>query len=420
MHTEILSIGDELLTGTLVDTNSAYIATQCEHIGLEVVRHNCVGDKLENLVAVIKEIGNRADVAIVTGGLGPTLDDLTREAAAQAKGVELVFSSEALVDVKKFFDRLGRNVPEANERQTFFPQGSQYIPNPVGTAPGFNCLIGKTEFFFTPGVPKEMRRMLNEQIIPKIQQKFNLQSQMTLVTKTIATFGLSEAVIGKYLESLAKSFPQIKFGTRASFPETQIKLYARNGNAKSLLIDAINKINEQFKMWIFSIDGERMEKVVGDLLRQEKSSVAFVENCCGGIIADWFANVGDSSDFLSMVSVVNFAKTTSLLLGTPILSMQETTKQTAKKIKDLLNVTYTIAIGGITDKKEIPPSNALPGTIYIAISDKNSVDCYSCYLPYEGTYQKKISAMLALDLLRRKILKIPYLAEILGSALIAL
>jgi nicotinamide-nucleotide amidase len=362
IHTEILSIGDELLNGTIVDTNAAYIAEQCAIVGLEVTRHSSVGDNLENLVKAIQEISNRADIAIVTGGLGPTFDDLTREAAARAKGVELILFPEALVDIENYFKLLGRNMPEINNRQACFPEGSGYIPNSIGTAPGFSCTIGKAKFFFTPGVPKEMQHMLNENIIPQIQQKFNIKSQ-ALTIKTISTFGASEAIVGKHLELLAKDFSPIKFGTKVSFPETQIKLYARGKEAKALLAKATKKINQQLKEWIFSSNGETMEQIVANLLHKEQATLAIIENCCGRKIAE-----------------------------------PEHVKQIAQKVSKLLGVTYSVVI---TTEEEA-------GSVHIAISDKNSVHYYSCHLPFtDKEYQKELFSMLALDLLRRKILNIP-------------
>jgi len=246
-------------------------------------------------------------------------------------------------------------MPEMNNRQACFPEGSEYIPNAVGTAPGFSCTIGKAKFFFTPGVPKEMQHMLNENIIPQIQQKFNIKSR-ALTIKTISTFGISEAIVGKHLESLAKDFAPIKFGTKVSFPVTQIKLYARGKKVESLLTEATKEINKQLKEWVFSDNGETMEQIVANLLHKEQATLAIVENCGGGVI-----------------------------------------KQIAQKINKLLGVTYCMII-----------TSEETGTVHVAISNKNSVHCYSHHLPFKDKeYQKKLFYMLALDLLRREILNLP-------------
>ena len=170
MIAEILSTGDEVLTGAIVDSNSAYIAEQLVLHGVDVARHICVGDDREALVAIFKEISTRAGIAVVTGGLGPTADDLTAETMAMAAGAELVFSEAADRSIANFFKKFGRPRSDSDKKQAMIPAGAECLLNPVGTAPGFMLKIGKCYFFCVPGVPSEMREMLSDSVLPFIQK----------------------------------------------------------------------------------------------------------------------------------------------------------------------------------------------------------------------------------------------------------
>lgn len=233
MIAEILSTGDEIRSGALIDSNSAHIAQKLEQSGIEVVRHSCVGDDIDTLVSIMREIGNRADIAVVTGGLGPTVDDLSSEAAAKAKGVELVLDSAALKSIEAFFKKRKRLFTSSNKKQAILPKGAKSIYNTVGTAPGFILKIGRCLFFFLPGVPFEMRKMLSVNVLPKIE---NLQgkNKRLCIVKTISTFGLTESATGEQLADFVSRFPQIKLGLRAKFPEIHVKLYGY-GDDKNFL-----------------------------------------------------------------------------------------------------------------------------------------------------------------------------------------
>lgn len=170
MIAEILATGDEIRSGALVDSNSAYIARELEDAGVEVVRHTSVGDDPESIVSILQEIACRADIAVVTGGLGPTDDDLTTAAAARAAGVELVLDPRALDSVESFFKARQLPLTPTNKKQALLPAGAQCLMNPIGTAPGFQLKIEGCEIFFLPGVPFEMRQMLTAEVLPRLIQ----------------------------------------------------------------------------------------------------------------------------------------------------------------------------------------------------------------------------------------------------------
>src|SRR5215207_3961096 len=180
MRIEVICTGDEVLTGKIVNTNFSYISQKLEDFGLGVTWETTVGDDRDNLLLAFKLAGSRADVVIVNGGLGPTVDDLSQEIAAKAAGVELALSEEWLTRMESFFARRSRVMPPNNRKQAMLPAGAEVLDNPVGTACGFAVDIGKARFFFTPGVPRELRRMLEEQIVPRLLAKSGLSTTIFL------------------------------------------------------------------------------------------------------------------------------------------------------------------------------------------------------------------------------------------------
>jgi nicotinamide-nucleotide amidase len=294
MKAEILAVGDELLTGAIVDTNSAFIAGECGILGLEVTRHSCVGDRLGDVTRALKELGERADIGIVTGGLGPTFDDLTRDGAALASGKRLELHEEAMEAIEGFFKSVNLTMVESNRRQALFPEGSLYLPNPIGTAPGFALPIGKALIFFTPGVPREMKLMFKEQVLPRIIERFKDQLKILHVL-TLNTFGMTEALIGQHLEAIEKRFPDVKYGTRFHFPEIQIKLYARGEKGPQLIQQAKKAVEEILGDWIFGEDDQSMEDVLDQLIDQKKVSYSITET-----EQENFTNHSDKSYHLKM------------------------------------------------------------------------------------------------------------------------
>ena len=226
MNLEILITGDEIRSGAVIDSNSAHIAIKIEEAGCYVTRHTCVGDNLEDLVLILQEIGNRSDACLVTGGLGPTPDDLTAQAAATSVGVDLVLNLPALHGIESYFKARNRKMPDSNKKQAMLPRGAKIILNPVGTAPGFMLKIDRCLFFFLPGVPFEMQRMLSDTVLAQLG-KLRGNICESIMTKTISTFGLTESATAERVSGFSGMFPEINFGFRAKFPEIQIKLYGR-------------------------------------------------------------------------------------------------------------------------------------------------------------------------------------------------
>src|ERR1700739_3164027 len=218
MRIEIICTGDEVLTGKIVNTNFSYMTQKLEDFGLSVAWGTTVGDDREELLAAFQLSAGRADAVIVNGGLGPTVDDLSQEIAARAAGVELVLNEEWLQRMEDFFSRRNRVMSSNNRKQAMLPTTAEILDNPVGTACGFALDIGRARFFFPPGVPRELHRMLEEQIIPRLLARSGQQSAIYL--KRFHSYGLGESPVDALLKGVADLVPDgtVKLGFRAHYP----------------------------------------------------------------------------------------------------------------------------------------------------------------------------------------------------------
>ena len=414
MIAEILSTGEEIRSGATVDTNSAYIAQKLEQAGMDVVRHTCVGDDMAALVSVLQEIGRRAQTAVVTGGLGPTVDDLTAAAAARAAGVELVLNPGALDAVRSYFSSRQRTMSRSNEKQAFFPAGAEPLMNPIGTAPGFCCQIDGCRFFFLPGVPAEMRRMLTESVLPRLEI-IQGKDKAYALSRTITTFGLTESATGERLAGYEALFPGVKLGFRVKFPEIHVKLYVRGRDERSLaatLQTATEWVKTQLGDKVLCVDGSSIEKVVGRLLKQRGATVAIAESCTGGLISDWLTNVPGSSDYFlfSGVTYSNSAKTKILTVSPDTLNQygavsEETVKEMAAGVRRIAGATYGLATSGIAGPDGGTPEKPV-GTVCIGLATPDALTGNRYYFPFGHRLRnKEVFAASALDVLRRELLK---------------
>src|SRR5271169_6059911 len=227
MRIEIICTGDEVLTGKIINTNFSYMTQKLEDFGLSVSWGTTVGDDREELLAAFRLSAERADAVIVNGGLGPTVDDLSQEIAARAAGVDLVLNEDWLQRMEDFFRRRNRVMSSNNRKQAMLPTTAEILDNPIGTACGFALDIGKARFFFTPGVPRELHRMLEEQIIPRLLAKSGRQTASYL--KRFHSYGLGESHVDSLLAGIEALVPDgsLKLGFRAHYPQLETKLAVR-------------------------------------------------------------------------------------------------------------------------------------------------------------------------------------------------
>ncbi len=233
MIVELLATGDEIRSGAVADTNSSCIAEQLERQGLAVARHTCVGDQPADIRDALAAISRRADLAVVTGGLGPTADDRTAEAAAQAAGVGLVQDPDALAQVTRYFEKRGLSMNPSNRKQALLPEGAGCLPNPAGTAPGFTLTIAGCRFFFLPGVPREMKAMLTDQVLPEIADAIPDASTVRQI-RAVSSFGLPESAVGERVADIENIFEDLQVGLRVVFPEIHVRLYGSGSSEISI------------------------------------------------------------------------------------------------------------------------------------------------------------------------------------------
>jgi nicotinamide-nucleotide amidase len=288
MRIEIICTGDEVLTGKIVNTNFSYMSQKLEDVGLTVQWETTVGDNREELLRAFQLAGQRADAVIVNGGLGPTVDDLSQEVAARAAGEDLVLHEGWLARMEEMFQRRSRVMPPNNRKQAMLPATAEMIDNPVGTACGFALDLGKARFFFTPGVPRELRRMLEEQIIPRLLARSGTQT--TIYLKRFHSYGLGESHVDALLKGVEDLVPDgsVKLGFRAHYPQLETKLTIRGtdmDDVRAKLAPVEHEVRKRLGHFILAEDNEILEGIILDQLIKRQASLAVVEMFTSGQIA---------------------------------------------------------------------------------------------------------------------------------------
>lgn len=410
MRIEILTTGDELMSGLTKDGNFQWAGQNLASLGFDVTFHTTVGDDIEILSSAFDIAKNRADAVIVTGGLGPTPDDLTIEVAAQFFGADLELNQPALDMMKERFRKIGREVSETNMKQVYLPEGSTVLLNKWGTAPGFSYEIENSLFFFLPGVPKEFRAMMEEYIIPELLRR-NPEMKKSCM-RLVKTFGLPESEVAQKLEGIERE--GVKLGYRAHFREIHLRVSSFADNsiaAEGLMEEFLEEINSRLGSYVFTTDGMMLEEVVGELLKQNNFTLAAAESCTGGLLSHRITNTsGSSSYFLEgVVSYSNEAK--SNILGVP-MDLIEThgavsapvVEAMAKGVRNISGSDLGIGISGIAGPGGGTVEKPV-GTVYIGMDTKWE-GTISRKFQFHGTREeiKLITVLYALDMIRQSLL----------------
>ena len=294
MRIEVICTGDEVLTGKIVNTNFSYITQKLEDVGLSVQWETTVGDDRENLLRAFQLAGGRADAVIVNGGLGPTVDDLSQEVAAMAAGVQLALNEDWLRRMEDFFQRRSRVMPPNNRKQAMLPTTAEVIDNPVGTACGFAMDIGRARFYFTPGVPRELRRMLEEQIVPRLLARAGLPGAIFL--KRFHSYGLGESHVDSLLAGVEELVPDgsVKLGFRAHYPQLETKLTARGRDMEDIrrkLEPVEREVRKRVGNFILAEDDQTLETVILKELQTQQATLSLVETFTSGLMASRLAHL---------------------------------------------------------------------------------------------------------------------------------
>jgi nicotinamide-nucleotide amidase len=352
---EIVTIGTELLLGQLVDTNTATIAAALAEIGIDVFRETSVGDNEARIAQAVSEAVGRADIVVCAGGLGPTVDDLTREAVAKVAGTDLALDRDVAEDLRAFFASFGRQMSPNNARQAMFPKGARILENPKGTAPGFAVDMDGKLIIAMPGPPREMQPMLKERVVPMLAERFGTDS--LLVTRVLRTTGVSESEIDSKIEDLFRAGINPSIAVLAHAGEVHIKITAKAASreaAAALIGQVEREICRRLDDCVFSCDGSSLAESLGKELRARGWSLATAESCTGGLAGSMITAVAGASDYYrgGVIAYSNEAKISLLDVSASLIELhgavsEEVACAMAVGAKAAFSADIAIAITGI-------------------------------------------------------------------------
>ncbi|MFN8471281.1 MAG: CinA family nicotinamide mononucleotide deamidase-related protein [Anaerolineae bacterium] len=414
MDAEIITIGTELLLGHIIDTNAAWLAQQLAAIGLNLYRKTTVGDNEARIAAAISESLDRSDVIITSGGLGPTVDDKTREAVAQACGRELVLHPELLESIRRIFDRRGFVLTDNNMRQAYVPADSIPIPNPVGTAPCFAVPVergGRTRYVIClPGVPRELKYQMEHAVIPLLREKLGLSA--VIKSRILRVAGMTESRVDQIIGDLEEATnPTV--GLAAHPGQIDVRITARaesEAEADAMIATVESQIRERIGKYIFGVDAETLEDTVSRLLAERGLTIATVETNTGGRIAQRLSQAAGRTQAPVLKESIVAVSPDVLLRVTGAASEAElislaSAEQAANHAREASGADLGLAI--ISPNEGLDPYSERPGATYIVLA--NADMHASRNLRFGGTGDMSISwaGTAALDLTRRYLLNIP-------------
>ena len=407
MTAAVLSIGTELTRGELVNTNAAWLGEELTKLGFDVVEHVTVDDHLDRIVTLTHSFAKKHRVVIVTGGLGPTSDDLTAQAVATAAGVELRRDESIVEGIRQKFEAFGRVMPESNAKQGDVPQGAEILPNPMGTAPGFAMTLGQARFFFVPGVPREMEHIFHESIVPAIAALADPRTHQV----HLRTFGMTESGVAEALRGLEEAHEGLTLGYRAHFPEIEVKVHVRaesvaEAERRSHLI--ADEVRTLLGDAVFGGRADSFAEVVGKALRDKGKTLAVAESCTGGQVGEMLTRVPGASDYLLLDAVVYANSAKEAVLGvTPemLRAHGAVSSETAAAMAEgalrvagadiAVSITGVAGPGGGTEDKPV-------GTVWFGLARKGQPTVTKHRkLPWGRDRVQTLSAYVALELVRR-------------------
>jgi nicotinamide-nucleotide amidase len=413
MRIEIICTGDEVLTGKIVNTNFSYMAQKLEDFGLSVTSGTIVGDDREELLAAFRLSGERADAVIVNGGLGPTVDDLSQEIAARAAGVDLVLDEDWLQRMEDFFRRRNRVMSANNRKQAMLPTTAEILDNPIGTACGFALDIGKARFFFTPGVPRELRRMLEEQIIPRLLARSGAPTAIHL--KRFHSYGLGESHVDQLLAGVEALVPDgsVKLGFRTHYPQIETKLTARGADMAEIeakLAPVQEEVRRRLGNFIIAEDDQTLEGVVLAALAAKGGSLAVVETFTGGQIAGRIAHLPGAEKVFRRGLVARDPAEIAATLGLDggLIAgelSRETAEAVARAVREETGASHALAM--LVEVDDGPDRIDFGGSIHLAIAAEDRIESRRSRI-YGGRDWVRLGAVeLGLDCLRRYLQGLP-------------
>jgi competence/damage-inducible protein CinA-like protein len=412
LRVAILSTGDELTTGRIVDTNSSWIADKLFERGIEMAGVVTVGDDHERLAWAWRRAFELGDVVLSTGGIGPTADDLTSEVLAGVLGVPLVEDAASAARIRQLFAALGREMPANNLKQALMPRGAVVIPNALGTAPGYRVAHGTKHAVVLPGVPREMKPMMEETVLPWLAGLRG--GDDVYLARSFQTFGLTESGLDEMVAgAIDPGEGRVSF--RASFPEVSLRVvvHGRPEEAAARLELLAARIRERIGPFVYGEGAVTMEEVVGRLLRERGLTVALAESCTGGLVAHRLTNVPGSSTYVrgAVVAYANSAKEALVDVWHETLARhgavsEETAGEMAAGVRRRLDAALGVSTTGIAGPEGGTPEKPV-GTVCFGLASEAGVVTRRYQLWGTRDWVKLLASQVALDWIRRHALGMP-------------
>ena len=409
VNVEIVSIGSELLLGQIVDTNSAWISQRLAESGANVYYKSCVGDNLDRMTEVLQIALDRADVVITGGGIGPTQDDLTREAVAAVVGVNVVTDPDSLDELRERFQNRGFILTKNNERQAQIPDGATVIRNPNGTAPAFRVDTPKGTIISLPGVPFEMKWLITNEIIPYLREKYDLGE--TIHYRVLKVADLGESAVDHEIGHLIAESSNPTVGVLARPGQVDVRIAARATNidtANALIEPVEAEVRELLGNHIFGTDDDTIETVIGQMLRERNATVAVYEDLSAGAVSDSMRTAAGELFIEAIIANTDLVR--ERLIGhddSEQMSGEERAKTLANAIREHSGAKIGIAVHGVaeTHGAENTAMNLGRGDTYIVISEANGTKLRHVQSAGSGAPDRRRAAMYAFGTLRQHLIQ---------------
>jgi len=401
---ELLATGDELLTGQVVDTNSPWLLDRLWDLGVMARRKTLVGDDRADLLAALREISERADLLVMSGGLGPTEDDLTAEVVSTAVGVPLEVHAPSLEAIRARFAKLGREMTPNNEKQARFPRGATVLPNRQGTAPGFSVRLGKCEVVALPGVPVEYRGLSEEFVLPAVAGRLGAVPAF----RQVKLFGVPESHADQRMRPVMDdpSNRDVRFGYRAHWPEIHVKWAVPGLDAPARADAILARVRELFGESVFAEGKAELAGIVVDQLNARRERVAVAESCTGGLISETLTTVpGSSAVFeLGIVAYANEMKSRFVAVAPELLAAhgavsEPVARGLAEGVRRAAAATWGIGVTGIAGPDGGTPDKPV-GTVHLALAGPRGTQAVARFYRGDRERVRRQAAFEALNLLR--------------------
>lgn len=415
MKAYLISIGDELLIGQTTNTNVAFIGKLISESNISIIKSSAIGDNLKIILDEFDYASSKADLIIVTGGLGPTRDDITRSAILEYFKTELVFNDDVLEDIKNMLARRGRGIKKTHEDQAMVPAIADVLRNENGTAPGYWIERNDKIFVVMPGVPYEMRAMMTNYVMPKLINSIGVPDEY-IKKLTLQTTGIAESILAEKLGDLDELLQGSEIAFLPSEYGVRLRITAKSNDqeaVKNLLTDIEQKIRTKVGRYIYGRDDDRLEEVIGRLLKERELRVAVAESCTGGGLSNRITDISGSSNYFErgVVTYSNAAKVELLKVDEDIIKEKgavspEVAMQMAEGIKSTSGVDIGIALTGIMGPTGASENKPV-GTVFIGYCDDKVCTAKKFQFGEDRILNKHRSTQAALEILRRNILGIP-------------